>query len=141
MSQDVIDQDLYKRTKRLLAPGEIELNGLIVHTEIPGSDDLAMTQLTIDIGTVIAEHAVDAETYVYSGSDDPEFASNQHQGLTLDDDRFVWECQQLLRNGTYDIVFYYEAGADDDAIVATVEEEFDVAVTFVPSPESDDQPE
>lgn len=138
MEHEIVDQDLYNRTKQLLVPGEIELNGLIIHTEIPGADDLEMTQLTIDVGEVIADYAVDTETYVYSGSDDPEFASNQHQGLTLEDDAFVWECQQLLRNGTYDIVFYYEAGADDEAIVNAVKEQFDVAVTFVPSPDSSD---
>ena len=124
---DTLDDDLYRRTKQLLEPGEIELNGAVVHTGIESQDDIAMTQATIDVGEIIAEHATDEETYVYSGSDDPEYASNQHQGLTLDGDEFVWECQQLLREGTYDVVFYYEASADHEAILDDIREEgFDV---------------
>ncbi|WP_121820396.1 DUF5778 family protein [Halostella salina] len=124
---EALDDDLYRRTKQLLEPGEIELNGAVVHTGIESQDDIAMTQATIDVGEIIAGHATDAETYVYSGSDDPEFASNQHQGRTLDGDEFVWECQQLLREGTYDVVFYYEASADQEAILADIREQgFDV---------------
>jgi len=124
---ETLDDDLYRRTKQLLEPGEIELNGAVVHTGIESQDDIAMTQATIDIGEIIAEHASEPETYVYSGSDDPEFASNQHQGRTLDGDEFVWECQQLLREGTYDVVFYYEASADQEAILAAIRDEgFDV---------------
>ncbi len=59
------------------------------------------------VGPTIERHA---------GSDDTEFASNQHQGLSVDDDEFVWECQQLVRDGTFDLVFYYEAIADQDGI-------------------------
>ncbi|MDX1745521.1 MAG: DUF5778 family protein, partial [Halobacteriales archaeon] len=40
----------------------------------------------------------------------------------LDGDAFVWECQQLLRDGTYDIVFYYEATADQEAILEDLRE-------------------
>ena len=117
---DVTDEDLYRRTKTLLEPGDIELNGLIVHTEFEGDEDVEMMQATLEVGDLIAEHAGHdpADVYVYSGNDDSEFASNQHQGLTIDGDEFVWECQQLLREGTFDVVFYYEAGADQDAIVA-----------------------
>ncbi len=130
---EVHDPDLYVRTQRLLEPGEIELAGLIAHTNIPGSEDLEMTQLTIDVGDAIAEHVTgpETETFVYSGSDDPEFAANQHQGRTLDDESFVWECQQLLRNGTYDLVFYFEANADLDAIVEAVQEQVDGPVIGV----------
>lgn len=115
----VIDDDLYERTKRLLEPGDIELNGAIVRTDLGSDEDIEMHQASVDIGDVIAEHAGHdpRDTYVYSGSDDTDFASNQHQGLTLTDEEFVWECQQLLRDGTFDIVFYYEANADQDAIV------------------------
>ncbi len=115
----VIDDDLYERTKRLLEPGDIELNGAIVHTDLGSDEDIEMHQASVDIGDVIAEHAGHdpRDTYVYSGSDDTNFASNQHQGLTLADEEFVWECQQLLRDGTFDIVFYYEASADQDAIL------------------------
>ncbi|WP_227353459.1 DUF5778 family protein [Haladaptatus salinisoli] len=114
----VIDDDLYRRTKRLLEPGDIELNGAIVHTDLGSDEDIEMHQASVDIGDIIAEHAGydPRDTYAYSGTDDPEFASNQHQGLTLDGDEFVWECQQLLRDGTFDVVFYYEASADQRGI-------------------------
>ncbi|WP_327051063.1 DUF5778 family protein [Halomicrococcus gelatinilyticus] len=117
-----IDEELYRRTKQLLEPGDIELNGAIVHTDLDGSDDIEMHQLTVDVGDIIAEHAGHdpTDTFVYSGTDDTDFASNQHQGLTLDDEEFVWECQQLLRNGSFDVVFYYEASADQDAILSDV---------------------
>lgn len=119
---DAIDDDLYRRTKQLLEPGDIELNGAIVHTDLGGREDIAMTQATIDVGEVIAGHATEEDTYVYSGTDDPDFSSNQHQGLTLDGDEFVWECQQLLRNGSFDLVFYYEASADHEAILDDIRE-------------------
>lgn len=120
---DAVDEDLYERTKRLLEPGEIELVGAIVHTDLEGSEDIEMHQTTVEIGEIIAEHAGHdpRDTYVYSGSDDSQYASNQHQGLTLDDEGFVWECQQLLRGGTFDIVFYYEASADHEAILEEID--------------------
>ncbi|MBV0924703.1 hypothetical protein KTS45_10885 [Halomicroarcula limicola] len=126
---DALDDDLYRRTKQLLEPGEIQLNGAVVHTEYDGDDEIEMMQATIDVGDAIAEgYGMDPEdTFVYSGSDDPEFASNQHQGLTLDGEEFVWECQQLLREGSFDLVFYYEASADHEAILDDIEERgFDV---------------
>ncbi|QZA88857.1 hypothetical protein K0C01_01430 [Salinarchaeum sp. IM2453] len=140
-SAEVVDPDLYHRTQRLLKPGDIELEGLIIHSEIPGSDDMEMTDLTIEIGDIIASHATDKEVYVYSGTDDPEFASNQHQGLTIDGDEFVWECQQLLRNGTYDIVFYYEAETDSDAIVKEVTAEYEVQAVPVENAEEQEDEE
>lgn len=119
MSESNVDEDLYRRTEQLLEPGEIDLAGAIVHTDLESDEDIEMYQVTVDIGEIIADGAGydPADTYVYSGSDDTDFASNQHQGLTLDDERFVWECQQLLRNGTFDIVFYYETSADQEAIL------------------------
>ncbi len=116
---DVIDADLYARTKALLEPGEIQLNGAIVHTEYGSDDDIKMMQATIDVGDIIAECAgyEPTDCFVYSGNDDPDFSSNQHQGRTLEDESFVWECQQLLRQGTFDIVIYYEASADHEAIL------------------------
>ncbi|WP_276254539.1 DUF5778 family protein [Halomontanus rarus] len=119
---DVIDDDLYQRTKALLEPGEIELNGAIVRTEYGSQEDVQMMQATIDVGDVIAEHAGHdpRNCYVYSGNDDPDFSSNQHQGRTLEDESFVWECQQLLREGTFDIVIYYEASADHEAILEDI---------------------
>ena len=60
--------------------------------------------------------------YVYSGNDDPEFASNQHQGLTLPEESFVWECQQILKDGTFDLVVYYEADVDQSALLRAIRE-------------------
>jgi len=114
---EILDEDLYRRTKALLEPGEIELVGAVVHTDLEGEEDLEMHELTVDVNEVIAERAGKGETYIYAGNDTGEFASNQFQGLTLDDDAFVWECQQLLREGTFDIVFYYEATVDQESLV------------------------
>ena len=114
---EILDEDLYRRTKALLEPGEIELLGAVVHTDLGGEEDLEMHELTVDVNDVVAEHAGKGETYIYAGNDTDEFASNQFQGLTLDDDGFVWECQQLLREGTFDIVFYYEATVDQESLV------------------------
>jgi hypothetical protein len=118
---DAVDDDLYRRTRALLEPGDIDLAGTIVHTDLGGEADLEMQELTVAINDVIAEHAGKGESYIYAGNDDPEFAANQFQGRSLDDDEFVWECQQLLREGTFDLVFYYEATADHEAIGAAVE--------------------
>ena len=131
---DAIDDDLKRRTEALLDPGEVQLNGAIVHTDYAGQEDVQMMQATLDVGDVIAEHAGHEPTdvYVYSGNDDPDFGVNQHQGKTLDDDAFVWECQQLVRDGTYDVVFYYEAAADQSGIVAAVEAlDYDLEVVSV----------
>jgi hypothetical protein len=121
---EAIDDDLYRRAKALLEPGEIRLNGVIVGTELTSEEEPTLHQATLDVGDVISEAAgfEPTETYVYSGNDDDRFGVNQHQGLTLDGDEFVWECQQLMRNGTYDVVFYYEADADQEAIVEGIEE-------------------
>jgi hypothetical protein len=83
-----------------------------------------MHQASIEIGDIIAENAghETSDTYVYSGNDDPEFASNQHQGLTLENDDFIWECQQLLRDGSFDLVFYFEASASTEDVLAGVRE-------------------
>jgi hypothetical protein len=128
---ETLDSDLYQRTKALLEPGEIELVGLVVHTDLTGQEDLEMHELTVDLNEIIAEHANKGETYIHAGNDDTDFSSNQFQGLTVDDEAFVWECQQLLREGTFDLVFYYEATADHEAIVEAVEE-LGPSVTPVP---------
>jgi len=121
---DSLDADLRRRTWELLQPGEIDLDGLVVRTDMDGSQETRMHQATVEIGELIAEGAGHdpAETFVYSGTDDTEFASNQHQGLTLAEESFVWECQQLLRDGAFDIVFYFEAGADTEWIRSAVRE-------------------
>jgi hypothetical protein len=113
---ETLDSDLYERTKALLEPGDIDLIGCIVHTTLSGREDLEMHELTVAANDVIAEHAGAGETYIEAGNDDTDFASNQFQGLTLDDESFVWECQQLLREGSFDVVFYYEAGVDQSAL-------------------------
>ena len=128
---DILDQDLYERTKALLEPGDIELVGVIVHTELSGEEDLEMQELTVDLNDVIADHTNKGESYIYAGNDDPEFASNQFHGRTLADDEFVWECQQLLRDGRFHLVFYYEATADHEAIIEAIESR-DLSVTPVP---------
>ncbi|WP_128476256.1 DUF5778 family protein [Halorussus pelagicus] len=117
--EDALDEELHRRTKQLLEPGDIELNGAVVHTDYGGDEETEMHQATVDVGDVIAKHAghEPTDTFVYSGTDDTDFASNQHQGLTLDDESFVWECQQLLREGSFDMVFYYEASADHEGIL------------------------
>jgi hypothetical protein len=109
---ETVDSDLYTRTKALLEPGDIELLGCIVHTTLGGEEDLEMHELTVAINDVIADHAGKGEAYIEAGNDDTSFSSNQFQGLTLDGEEFVWECQQLLRDGTFDLVFYYEAGVN-----------------------------
>ena len=120
---DAVERGLVERTKALLEPGDIQLNGLVVHTGLPGGAEPRLHQATLEVGDVVSEAAgvEPGDTYVYSGNDDAAFGVNQHQGRTLDGDAFVWECQQLLRDGTYDVVFYYEADADQEAIVAGVE--------------------
>ena len=121
---DVVDSDLYQRAQALLEPGEIELLGLVVHTEITGDEEPTLHEATLEVGNHIADHAgiEPTDTYVYSGNDDAEFGVNQHQGLTLDGDEFVWECQQLLREGTFDVVFYYEADIDQEGLLNSVDE-------------------
>ncbi|PSQ43144.1 hypothetical protein BRD17_06750 [Halobacteriales archaeon SW_7_68_16] len=120
---DAVEDDLVRRTERLLEPGGIELAGVIVHTDLTGDDEIEMHDRSVAIGETIADHATDdgTDTYVHSGVDDPEFASNQHQGVTVADDEFVWECQQLLRKGSFDLVFYYRAAAHD-AVCAALRE-------------------
>jgi hypothetical protein len=130
---DIIDEDLYQRTKRLLEPGDIDLNGIVVHTDLGLQEDIQMTGVTVEVGNIVAEHAGHDpdDVYVYSGNDDPDFASNQHQGLTVSDDEFVWECQQLLRENAFALVFYYEASADQAGIVEDIEENLGYDVTSV----------
>lgn len=119
---DPTDEDLYRRVAALLGPGDVDLRGLVVHTDLGGDQESLMHRLTVQIGEVIADHAGAGETYVYSGTDDPEFGLNQHQGLTIAEDSFVWECQQLLRDGSYDLVFYYETSAAHRDILADLED-------------------
>jgi hypothetical protein len=118
---ETVDDDLYNRTLALLEPGDIELLGAVVHTDLTSQEDLEMHELTVEANEIIADRAGKGETYIYAGNDDTDFSSNQFQGLTLDDEEFVWECQQLLRDGTFDLVFYYEADVDQDGLVSDLE--------------------
>lgn len=113
--------DLETQTRELLKPGEIELVGAIVDTDLTSDRDLEMMDATVEIGECIASYQVDGPTYVYSGNDDSRFSSNQHQGLTIEDDGFVWECQQLLVDGTFTLVFYFEASEAFDDILEDIE--------------------
>jgi hypothetical protein len=121
---DALDAELHRRTWELLQPGDIELDGLVLHTDYDGSQESEMHQATVEVGDLIAAHAgvEPTDTFVFSGTDDPEFASNQHQGRTLDDESFVWECQQLLRDGAFDVVFYFERPGGLGDLLATVRE-------------------
>jgi hypothetical protein len=129
-SSDMVDADLLQRAWKLLQPGDIELDGLVVATDIDSDNEPEMHQHTVDIGDTIAEYAgfEPTETFVYSGTDDSEFASNQHQGLTLDDEEFVWECQQLYRDGSFDVVFYFQADIDTEGLLSALD---DRDVTYV----------
>ncbi|MBP2251313.1 DUF5778 family protein [Halarchaeum nitratireducens] len=120
---ETANADLYRRAVELLKPGEITLHGAVVHTDLDNEAESLLHRLTLEAGDVVAEHAgVDAsDTYVYSGNDDERFGVNQHQGRTVEGDEFVWECQQLIRDDTYDLVLYWEAGDDVDAVVADLE--------------------
>lgn len=100
--------DLTAQTRALLEPGDIDLVGVIVETDLTSRDELEMLDLTVEVGERLAGHLTDQPTYIYSGNDDPRFSSNQHQGRTIEDDEFVWECQQVLRGGTFDLVIYFE---------------------------------
>lgn len=113
--------DLEEQTRVLLEPGEIDLVGTIVDTALTSDQDLEMMDVTVAIGEQIATGVVDEPTYVYSGNDDSRFASNQHQGLTIEEDAFVWECQQLLTEGTFTLVFYFERPDDLDGLVSAIE--------------------
>jgi hypothetical protein len=113
-------ENLYRQTVELLRPGDIELAGAVVHTAYDADEESLLHQLTLDAGDAVADHAAASETYVYSGNDDSEFGVNQHQGLTLEDDEFVWECQQLLREGRFDLVLYWRATDDHEAVLEDI---------------------
>jgi len=115
-----IDEDLYRRAVELLRPGDISLEGAVVHTDYGPDEESMVHQATIEVGDVVAEHAGKGDTWVYSGNDDSRFGLNQHQGLTIADDEFVWECQQLLREGSFDVVLYWETTGDHEAVLADI---------------------
>lgn len=118
---DSADENLYRRAAALLEPGEIELHGAVIHTDHGSDEESLAHQATLEVGDVIADHRDIEEWYVYSGNDDPDFGLNQHQGLTVADE-FLWECQQLLRDGSFDVVVYWEAADDHASIVEDLRE-------------------
>ncbi|MDX1747930.1 MAG: DUF5778 family protein, partial [Halobacteriales archaeon] len=86
---EVVDDNLYREAVALLEPGDIALNGVIIHTDLGTEAESRMHRTTVEVGEVIAVHAGEnGNTYVYAGNDDPEFGVNQFQGLTLDGDAF-----------------------------------------------------
>ncbi|MFB6125520.1 MAG: DUF5778 family protein [Halanaeroarchaeum sp.] len=123
------DPELYDQAVSLLEPGDVALEGVVVHTDIPQRDEAAMNDLTRRVGDLIADRVATPDTYLYAGDDDPRFSAGQFQGRRLDDDEFVWECQQILRNGTFDLVFYWEATDDHQSHVDAIA---DLAPSVVP---------
>ena len=115
------DHELYQQAVSLLGPGESELVGIVVHTDYERSEEPAMNELMLSIGERIAEQLQDDEMYVYAGEDDERFGAGQFHGRRLGDDAVIWECQQLLREETFDLVFYWERTGEQDAIVSAVD--------------------
>ncbi|GGL51283.1 DUF5778 family protein [Halocalculus aciditolerans] len=130
---DAANEDLYQRAAALLEPGDIELHGAVIHTNLGPEEESMMHQVTLDAGDVISAHVAEEDTYIYSGNDDDRFGVNQHHGLTLSNDEFVWECQQLMRETKYDVVIYWEATDDAEhrAIVSELAETLDADVVGV----------
>ncbi|MFB6188161.1 MAG: DUF5778 family protein [Halobacteriaceae archaeon] len=120
---DIVDSDLYRRVVALLEPGDISLCGAVIHTQYRQDEESLLYQDTIQLGEIIATVKTDKETYVYAGNDDPDFGINQYQGLTIDEDNFVWECQHILRDDTYDIIFYWEDTGDQTTILNRMRQE------------------
>lgn len=114
------DDTLYAELLAFLEPGAIELIGIIIETTLERSEDLEVHELTVQLNDLIAAHSGKGESYIYAGNDSTAFASNQFQGRRLEDDAFVWECQHLVRQGRFTLVFYYEAEAAQAAIVDAV---------------------
>ncbi len=123
------DHELYHQAVSLLGPGEAELVGIVVHTDYDRTEEPAMNELMLSIGERIADYLQDGEMYVYAGEDDGRFGAGQFHGRRLGDDAVIWECQQLIRSDTFDLVFYWEAAGEQDAIVSAVNE---IAETVVP---------
>ena len=132
---DASTHDLVQRLEAFLEPGDIELAGVIVHTGYSSDQEIELYDLTLEVGDIVAAAEAVDDWYVYSGNDDSRFASNQHQGLRLDDDSFVWECQHLLRSGEFALVMYYEADIHRSVLEALDRAGFDA--TGVPTRDSE----
>ena len=115
------DVELYEQAVSLLEPGESTLAGVVMHTGLGRHAESAMNKLMRAAGDRIAAHLTDEETYLYAGEDDDRFGVGQFHGRRLSDDGVVWECQQLVRDGTFDLVFYWEDEGEQDAIVADLD--------------------
>ena len=122
------DVELYHQAVSLLGPGDEELVGVVVHTDFDRTEEPQMSELMLSIGEEIAQRVQDGEMYVYAGEDDDRFGAGQFHGLRLGDDEFIWECQQLLREGTFDLVFYWERAGAHDAVVEAAGEHADSVV-------------
>jgi hypothetical protein len=122
------DRELYEQAVSLLRPGEAELVGVVVHTDDDPSQESAMSERMLSVGETIAAELGEGEAYVYAGEADDRFGAGQFQGRRLADDAVVWECQQLLRSGTFDLVFYWEAAGRHDAVVEALAAENDGVV-------------
>lgn len=114
------DHELYQQAVSLLGPGESELVGVVVHTDYKRTEEPAMNELMLELGERIADLLQDGEMYVYAGEDDDRFGAGQFHGRRLADDSIIWECQQLLRSGTFDLVFYWEAAGNLGNIVTAL---------------------
>ncbi|MFB6110217.1 MAG: DUF5778 family protein [Halodesulfurarchaeum sp.] len=122
------DVELYNQAVSLLRPGEAELVGIVVHTGFDRTEEPEMSELMLAIGEEIATHVRGEEMYVYAGEADDRFGAGQFHGLGLEDDAFIWECQQLLREGTFDLVFYWERAGAQDAVVEAATAHADAVV-------------
>lgn len=127
--------DLIQRLEALLEPGDIDLAGVIVQSGLSDDQEIELYELTLTVGDIVADATGVEDWYVYAGNDDSRFASNQYQGLAIEDDGFVWECQHLLRSGEFDLVLYYGADVHPDVVAGI--EQAGMAVTPVPSPDSE----
>ncbi|MFB6112750.1 MAG: DUF5778 family protein [Halodesulfurarchaeum sp.] len=123
------DVELYEQAVALLEPGEKTLVGVVVHTDLRQQAEPAMNRLMRTIGDRIGEATDAGETYIYAGEDDERFGVGQFHGRRLEDDEVVWECQQLLREGTFDLVFYWEENGGLDDVVSGID---DLDVEVVP---------
>lgn len=116
------DVELYEQAVSLLEPGDSTLVGVVMHTGLARHAESAMNKLMRTAGDRIAAHLTEEDTYIYAGEDDDRFGVGQFHGRRLSDDGVVWECQQLVRDGTFDLVFYWEEAGEQAAIVADLDD-------------------
>lgn len=130
---DFEDVELYRQAVELLEPGPTQLNGAVVHTPYDRSQEPAMNEHMLEVGERIADARGDGEVYVYAGENDDRFGAGQFHGRRLEDDEVSWECQQVFRKGSFDLVFYWEAVGAHETAVESIGE---IAAAVVPITES-----